>query len=52
MKKSWLRKDEREKFTDRKRKLITLETNKKEPHSETEGNQKEETILKEARGKL
>lgn len=35
-----------------KEKLITLEMNKKEPHSETEGNQKEEKILKEARRKL
>lgn len=35
-----------------KEKLITLETNKKETHSETEENPKEENILKEARGKL
>lgn len=34
------------------KKQIAREMNKKKPHSETEGNQKEETILKEGRGKL
>ncbi len=34
------------------KKQIAREMNKKKPHSETEGNQKEETILKEVRGKL
>ena len=45
LKKSWLRNDERDKQMEEE-KLITLETNKKEPHSETEGNQKQEKILK------